>query len=108
MTEDINYTYVSGTIDNQGTQQKETLIFLIDIVNSLHGTDELEELRIATIDPIKFASPYIYDLTTLVTIEIFLNDFSYKKIYLTANISKETFIKTINEVIEERKDKFLI
>ena len=104
--EDINYTYVSGTIDNQGTQQKETLIFLINIVNSLHGTNEHEELRIATIDPIKFASPYIYDLTTLVTIEIFINDFSHKKIYLTEDISKETFIKTINNVIEERKGKF--
>ena len=92
--EDINYTYVSGTIDNQGNQQKETLIFLINIVNSLHGTDKHEELRIATIDPINFASPYIYDLTTLITIEIFINDFSHKKIYLTKDISKETFIKT--------------
>lgn len=111
-----NYTFVPGTIDGfvsnsknnlgEPIKQNETLIFLIDIVNGINQ-NKTENIRLCTIDPVYYASPYIYKLTSSISIEIFSNDFPIEKIYLTDNISKKLFINTITNFTEERKHKFL-
>ena len=102
-----NFKFVQGEVDSSNLRHKETIIFLIDIVNRLNQTDEVEELRIATLDPIKYASSYVYELTALIKIEIFIDDFSHEKLYITENISRENFVKIINNIVDERKKKFI-
>lgn len=113
--DESNYTFVSGTIDgfvsnsknnlDELIKQNETLIFLIEIVNKTNQ-DKTENIRLCTIDPIRYASSYIYELTSSISVEIFSNDFRIETVYLTKDISKKIFIDTITNFIEERKHKF--
>lgn len=113
--DESNYTFVPGTIDgfvsnsknnlDESIKQNETLIFLIEIINK-SNPDKTENIRLCTIDPIHYASPYIYELTASISIEIFSNDFPIETVYLTKDISKKLFIDTITNFIEERKHKF--